>query len=146
MTGYLINFSIYTLAMIGIIFAALYAFKVFSSKCFTKKSSMLEIEDKMNLSQRKTLYVVNVKNEKFLIAADAERTSLIAKLEPTASVNLVDLVEKKEIAPIREDKSTKLKSFDGLKSIDEFTSVIDFKRELDRPPVMRELAKKLTYM
>lgn len=133
MTSYLISFSIYTLAMIGIIFAALFVFKTFSNKCFSKKSSSLCVEDSMNLSPRKTLYIVKAQNEKFLIAADIERTSLIAKLDT-----------KVQSLPAREDKSTKLSSFDGIESLDSFSSVIDFRKELERKgPVMKELARKL---
>lgn len=135
MTHYLINFSIYTLAMIGIIFAALFVFKTFSNKCFSKKSAMLNIEDSMSLSPRKTLYIVNARNEKFLIAADIDRTSLIAKLNT-----------KEEDATVREDKSFKLSSFDGIESLNEFASIIDFNKEkAKKGPMMRELAKKLKY-
>lgn len=134
MTNYLINFSIYTLAMVGIIFAALFVFKTFSNKCFSKKSAMLNIEDSMNLSPRKTLYIVNAKNEKFLIAADIDRTSLIAKLG--------DKEEGKTTS--REDKSLNLSSFDGIESLSEFASIIDFKKERSKKePMMRELARKL---
>lgn len=133
MTNYLINFSIYTLAMIGIIFAALFVFKTFSNKCFSKKSAMLSIEDSMSLSPRKTLYIVNAENEKFLIAADIDRTSLIAKLG-----------NKEETVKIREDKSSDLSSFDGIEGLSEFASIIDFNREkAKKGPMMRELARKL---
>lgn len=133
MTHYLINFSIYTLAMIGVIFAALFVFKTFSNKCFSKRSAMLSIEDSMSLSPRKTLYIINTKNEKFLIAADIDRTSLIAKLNT-----------KEETAALRKDKSTRLSSFDGIASLDEFASIIDFNKEkAKKGPMMRELARKL---
>ncbi len=133
MTSYLISFSIYTMAMVGIIFAALFVFKKCSNNFFSKKSSMLKIEDSIKLSPRKTLYVIKTKNENFLIAADIDRTTLIAKLD-----------EKQENKILREDKSTKLKSFDGVESLDEFSSIIDFNKEkAKKGPVMRELAKKL---
>lgn len=138
MTGYLINFSIYTTAMIGIIFLALFTFKAFSNNCFSKKSSMLKIEDSMKLSTRKTLYVINAQNERFLIAADIDKTSLIAKL---------DSKSEKELMPTREDKSINLSSFDGIESLDEFASIIDFKKkQTEKGPMMRELAKKLSSM
>lgn len=139
MTHYLINFLVYTLAMIGVIFAALFVFKTFSYKCFSKKSSKLNIEDSMSLSARKTLYIINAENEKFLIAADIDRTSLIAKL---------DTAQKKAEAPIpREDKSSELNSFDGLESMSEFASIIDFHKERSKKePMMRGLAKKLGEM
>ena len=143
MGGYLINFSVYTMAMIGVIFAAVFVFNKFSGSCFSKKTSLLNIEDSMKLSTRKTLHVVNVAGEKFLIAADIDRTSLISKLgdkkEETKTQEIIQEVKTK-----REDKSTKLSSFDGIDSLREFTSVIDFNKEkAKKAPVMRELAKKL---
>jgi len=136
MTGYLASFSIYTMAMIGLIFVALFAFKTFSNKCFSKKSSMLNVEDSMSLSPRKTLYVINAQNERYLIAADVDRTSLIAKLDSKSEQGTL---------PTREDKSSNLTSFDGIDSMEEFASIIDFKKErTNKGPMMRELAKKLS--
>lgn len=136
MTGYLINFSVYTLAMVGVLCGALFVFKKFSGRCFSKKSSMLNIEDSMSLSTRKTLYVINAENERFLIAADLDRTSLIAKLDSTKP--------QMEVIPTREDKSSKLKSFDGIESINDFASLIDFPQDrAGKKPMMRELARKV---
>ena len=138
MGHYMISFSIYTMAMVGLIFGALFVFKAFSNKCFSKKSSMLKIEDTMSLSPRKTLYVINAKNESFLIASDVDRTSLIAKLDTKC--------EEAAITPsiARVDKSTNLTSFDGIESMDEFASLIDFQKErATKRPMMKELAKKL---
>lgn len=119
--------------MIGIIFAALFVFKACSNKCFSKKSTSLSIEDSMSLAPRKTLYIVKANNEKFLIASDIDKTSLIAKLET-----------KEKSLPVREDKSSILSSFDGIESINEFASVIDFNKERTKKgPVMRELAQKV---
>lgn len=135
MTGYLISFSIYTMAMVGLIFIALFVFKAFSSHGFGKKSSLIKIEDAMKLSARKTLYVVKTENQRFLIASDIDRTALIARLDE----------EKKEELQAREDKSCYLTSFDGVDSLEEFASVIDFKKErAKKGPVMKELAKKLS--
>lgn len=151
MTGYLVNFSLYTLGMIGVILMALFAFKVFSNKCLTKKSAMLNIEDSMALSQRKTLYVINAGAERFLIAADTERTTLISKLNDKSEtfekgIKLVknEKEERTERAE-REDKSTKLSSFDGVESINEFSSFMDFQQKKStKKPMMRELANKLS--
>ena len=135
MTGYLISFLVYTSAMVGVIFLALFVFKTFSSGGFSKKSSSLNIEETMKLSARKTLYVINAQNERFLIAADIDRTSLIAKL---------DTKSEKEQFSTREDKSTKLSSFDGIESLSEFASLIDFQKERSqKESMMRGLAKKL---
>lgn len=133
MIHYLMNFSVYTMAMIGIMFIALFAYKFVSSGA-GKKSSMMSVIDTMKLSTRKTLYVVKAENEKFLIAADLDKTALIAKLDDAKLQN----------QKIREDKSTKLKSFDGLKSIDDFTSLVDVETpKTKKGPMMKELAKKL---
>lgn len=135
MTNYLASFSIYTMAMVGIIFFALFVFKTFSNKCFSKKSAMLNVEDSMGLSPRKTLYIINADNQRFLIAADVERTTLISQL---------DSKSKAEIKPVREDKSLDLNCLDGVESIGEFASVVDFKKgPSNKGPMMRELAKKV---
>lgn len=144
MSGYLVSFLVYTSAMIGIIFLALVVFKTFSTKCLTKKSSMLKVEDSMGLSPRKTLYVINIENERFLIAADVDRTTLISKLGTKAE---------KELKLVREDKSAELDSFDGVESINEFTSILNFNKDnsgnslnssSSKGPMMRELVKKLS--
>lgn len=135
MAGYLINFSIYTTAMIGVIFIALFTFKKVAGGCFSKKSSMLSIEDSIKLSTRKTLHIIKAQNEKFLIASDIDRTVLISKLESPQEF-------KKQL---REDKSAKLTSFDGVTSLQEFASIIDLnKKRENKKPVMKELAKKLS--
>lgn len=139
MSGYLVNFSIYTLAMVGIIFGALFLFKgVINSRGFSKKSEFLNVEDSINLSPRKTLYVIKAGNQKFLVASDIDRTNLIAKLDEEVDGNGVKAV--------RKDKSLELASLDGIESLDEFTSVINFKKETSsKQPVMRELARKLNF-
>ncbi len=89
MTSYLINFIVYTMAMIGIIFLAVIVYKKFSCNA-ASKSQFLNVEDCISLAPRKNLYVVRAGNERFLVASDAERTSLISKLgegeTPKASV------------------------------------------------------------
>lgn len=132
MTGYLMSFLVYTLAMVGVLFVALFVFKTFSNKCFSKGSALLKVEDSMNLAPRKTLYVINAQNEKFLIASDADRTTLISKLDNSV----------KEIQ-IRDDKSATLKELDGIASIQDFASVIDFKPKTRNGSMMRSLANKL---
>ena len=145
MTGYLVNFSIYTLAMVGIIFAALFIFKYVSSgRAFSKKSTFLHIEESMNLSARKTVYVIKAGGERFLVAADMDRTSLIAKLDSSFQPPQNN---------VREDKSFELSSLDGIESmndfvnVDDFASVIDFQKgKTTKGPMMKELARKLSAM
>lgn len=82
MGGYLVNFAVYTMAMIGLIFFALMLYKKFAMGAdFGKKSGFLSIEESLSVSPRKNLYVVRAGKEKFLIAGDADKTTLISKLE-----------------------------------------------------------------
>ena len=81
MTSYLVTFAVYTTAMIGVIFLALYAYKKFSpSNSRVSQSQFLEVEDCVSFGVRKQLYVVRAGQEKFLIASDSERTTFLAKL------------------------------------------------------------------
>ncbi len=81
MNGYIINFAVYTMAMIGIMFLSVFVYKK-SMNVASKKGSKngMQIEESLNLSPKKTLFVVKVDGEKFLIASDMERTSFLAKL------------------------------------------------------------------
>lgn len=78
--GYLSNFIVYTLAMIGVIMLAVLIFKSTSSVGGNNSSKILKVHDTLSLGPRKTLYVVSAGEEKFLIAGDIDRTTLISKL------------------------------------------------------------------
>ena len=78
--GYLANFIVYTLAMVGVIVVALLVFKN-STGINTKGSSKcLKVLDTLSIGPRKTLYIISAGEEKFLIAGDVDKTSLISKL------------------------------------------------------------------
>lgn len=79
--GYLTNFIVYTLAMVGVIVLALFVFKTATTggnKGASSKS--LKVHDSLSLGPRKTLYIVSAGEEKFLIAGDADKTTLVSKL------------------------------------------------------------------
>lgn len=81
--GYLSNFIVYTFAMLGIIGLAVCVFKYTSGYKVKSKgnNSGLKVLETLSLSPRKTLYIVKAGEEKFLIAGDTERTTLISQLE-----------------------------------------------------------------
>lgn len=79
--GYLSNFIVYTLAMVGVIVLALLVFKNSTGFNSKKNSKLLKVIDTMSLSPKKTLYVISAGTEKFLIAGDIDRTTLISKLD-----------------------------------------------------------------
>ncbi len=105
MGGYLFNFIVYTAAMVGIIFLAVFVYKKFSF-CAGSKSAFLNVEDCITLAPRKDIYIIRAGNERFLVASDAGRTSLISKLNDNSS-------------PAIQKSSEKC-------SIDELPTIVDF--------------------
>ncbi len=97
MGGYIANFTVYTMAMIGLICFAVFVYKKFTDGTMrSDNTKFLSVEDSMSLSPRKTLHVVRAGNEKFLIASDIERTTLISKLgdsKPTQNTNYTNFEE-----------------------------------------------------
>lgn len=80
--GYMTNFIVYVMAMVGVIVVALLAFKFTTSGGnLARKSKYLKLVDTMPLGQRKNLYIVSAGKEQFLIAGDVDKTTLISKLE-----------------------------------------------------------------
>lgn len=85
--GYISNFIVYTLAMVGVIVVALLVFKNATSVGGGKHSKYLKIIDSISLGQRKNLFIVSTGKEQFLIAGDVNNTSLISKIENINSIN-----------------------------------------------------------
>ena len=79
--GYLTNFIVYTLAMVGVIVIALMVFKNATNSVVKGGTKYLKVHDTLSLGPRKTLYIVSAGQEKFLIAGDVDKTTLISKLE-----------------------------------------------------------------
>ena len=92
--GYLANFMVYTLAMVGVIVVALLIFKKATTGGIAGgKSKYLRVLDTLSIAPRKTLYIISTGREKFLIAGDVDKTTLISKLATTeecGSVNELD--------------------------------------------------------
>lgn len=82
MLQYLIAFSLYTLAMVGIFFIAFVVYKKTMNFNGQKPDNGIKVEDMLRLSQRKSLYIINVQGERFLIASDFENTTFLSKLAP----------------------------------------------------------------
>lgn len=117
MGGFIANITVYTMAMIGLIFFALMMYKkFFNGNAYGNKSGFLGVEESINIAPRKSLYVVRAGNEKFLVASDAERTTLISKLD-----------EKQK----RVDRSG-----------EEIPVVLDFPKVPEKP-IIKEMLKKI---
>ena len=92
--GYITNFIVYTLAMVGVIVVALLVFKNATTVGCGKASKYLKIIDTISLGQRKNLYIVSTGKEQFLIAGDVNNTCLISKLDGSVGENNVSLPKK----------------------------------------------------
>ena len=88
--GYLSNFIVYTLAMVGVIMLAMFVFKISSSSNGKNSSKILKVHDTLTIGPRKTLYVISAGEEKFLIAGDVDKTCLISKLGEKVSLSNSD--------------------------------------------------------
>lgn len=123
MGGYLVNFAIYVMAMLGLIFFALLVYQK-ASKTGTlglRKSNFLGVEDTLSIGARKNLYVVRAGNERFLIAGDMDKTSLIAKLEDGYNT-----ISNENIQPKRTIQQTQFRKPVPTKSVDDLPVIVDF--------------------
>ena len=87
--GYITNFIVYTLAMVGVIVVALLVFKNATTIGGGKSSKYLKIIDSISLGQRKNLFIVSTGKEQFLIAGDANNTCLISKIDNVEQIKTI---------------------------------------------------------
>ena len=148
--GYIANFIVYTLAMLGVIVFALFVFKKTTCISGGKSSKHLKIVDSMSLGQRKTLYIVSTGKEKFLIAGDVDRTTLISKLETEVEPQMVkaESIAKEESHDIKQTFQDTMKSLPQFSYIDK--SILNTKHNPKRvtsntinSSVMRNLAERI---
>lgn len=116
MSTYLLNFIVYTAAMIGVIFLAVFVYKKFSYSA-SSKSKFLNVEECISIGPRKELFVVRAGQERFLVASDVNRTSLISKLEGNSKVTGND--------------DSVLKTHSSC-SVDDLPAIVEFPREHKR--------------
>jgi len=139
MHNYLIGFSVYTLAMIGIIFIGFVVVK----KCAMAKNgakshnNFLEIETSLAIEARKTIHVIRAGNERILIATDTDRTSFLTKLGQNEQQNIVYMGDygKKRNFEQNEEFSNNFQNNNELK--------IANGEDLETPKVFKDLMKRL---
>lgn len=160
MGGYLANFSVYTFAMIGFLFVAVAIYKKTNvAAATTKQDGEMAIENSLSLSPRKRLHVVRVNGEKFLIAADVERTEFLAKLDnnevPVLKDNLISINKHPKLTTSTEGKiasllSKKAEQLQTQGNVALQSNAIKETRlsqiknsNLKKPPMMKEILRKL---
>jgi len=164
MGGYVMNFAVYTMAMIGLIFFALMVYKKCAIGGTIKNShtKMLNIEETITIAPRKTLYIVRAGSERFLIAGDVDKTTLISKLdknnvpvkaasskthnaknpEGTNSANAtITKPEEKQTETITDELEKLYQKRNS--SIDDLPVIVDFQKKAQEKNVLHNMLKKI---
>lgn len=102
MNTYIVNFAVYSFAMVGFLLTMLFIYKksVFPSIGQNNKN-FLKVENTLKLSPVKTIYVIKAGDEKFLIAGDTANTTMLAKLENTSIENEIEEEQNIELKPLK---------------------------------------------
>lgn len=108
-THYIVNFIVYTLAMIGILLIAYTVYKKTVLLNPMKKNSLLSIKDMMRLPDRKMLYVIKCGREEFLIASSTDKVTLISKVKSLNEDIEKYLSEQKPLEYPKEETTRKVK-------------------------------------
>ena len=140
--GYLTNFIVYTLAMVGVIGIAIMVFKFSSCSNLKGNSSQLKVQDSLTIAPRKTLYIISAGTEKFLIAGDVDKTTLISKLEKAHESDI--LASKKEYESFSTEKFEEVLRVPRKKDyLDRKGLGIQRKEEKPYHSVMKNLAERI---
>lgn len=81
MMTYVTAFIFYTLAMIGILLVGFVVYKKTFMIDKGENKGTIKVLDSLPIGNKKTLLIIKIKNEKFLIASGAEHTTFLSKLE-----------------------------------------------------------------
>ena len=150
MLTYIAAFIFYTLAMIGVMLMGFVIYKKVIMPAKTENKGAIKILDKVAISPKKSLLIVKVKNEKFLIAADSDRTTFLSKLNDEKQNTKEELSTKNQIPAqqqiytndLQQEKLSRIeKQFKQLYSNDEEETKPQ--QSLDRKEMIRKLLKDL---
>ena len=87
MHHFIINITVFTFAMIGLIFFALLVYKKVSDfGVGSRPNSKLKVLDMLRVAPSKGFYVISTGSEKFLVASDTNCMNLISKIEGDAYI------------------------------------------------------------
>ncbi len=122
MVSYLINFSVYTLAMIGtILLGFVVVQKSLSGRFAQNKSNFMLLEQTLCLEPRKNIHLIKVGCERFLISTDAQGTNFLTKIEENNF-------------PVNKAEKENVKE----------AGIIDFKRRYDTEKIVSNLVQKIS--
>lgn len=139
MKVYILNFLVYLMAMVGVIYISLMVFKRAIIQNNSNSNNNLKIESSLNLGPRKTLHVINIDGERFLIASDIQNTTFLSKLnENKPETTIKKVMESKTQDRMFIDELNDLKKIEIKNNI----SAIDDGVQKEKS-VFRELIQRL---
>lgn len=80
--GQIMIFFVYAFAMLGLVVLAFFIWRKTNIGSLNNNKGNMKIEESLCLNPKKTLLIINVDNERLLIASDSERTTFLTKLKP----------------------------------------------------------------
>lgn len=106
MNAHIAHFAVYLSAMVGVFSIMLFiAHKCMLSGITKRKSENLKILDKLDLSPRKSLYIIQAGEKKILIASDNDRTSFLTELKENEEISYLKNVHSNENKEINKNIS-----------------------------------------
>lgn len=138
MPSYFLQFMAYTLAMVGFLGLCVFIYKKLCLGTISHTNpDYLCIENGLRINARKQIFVVRAGKERFLIASDTERTTMLAKLEEDAVIETRVKEDSKvtEQQPVFLKKAAK-KHLGNVKQV--LSSDID-----ESTPIMKRISQKM---
>ena len=123
MQHYFIQFLAYTMAMVGFLAICVVIYKKLGINSFSQSNKDLYIENGLRINARKYIYIIKAGNERFLVASDIERTTMLAKLQEDEN-------------PIK--KSQEINKTVDIQSINEIKN-----DEISKTPLMMRISNKM---
>lgn len=123
MQHYFIQFLAYTMAMVGFLAICVVIYKKLGINSFSQNNKDLYIENGLRINARKYIYIIKAGNERFLVASDIERTTMLAKLQEDEN-------------PIK--KSQEINKTVDIQSINEIKN-----DEISKTPLMMRISNKM---
>ena len=145
MRTYILAFMFYTTAMIGVMLVGFLIYKKFMMQNRLQAKNMIKILDALPLAPKKTLYVVKVKNERFLIASDIQQTTFLAKLaDDTKKESKPYSEEQSDISGFQQERLNRVqKQFQELYNKGDESKVIELNEKPSRKDMIKRLLKDL---
>lgn len=88
---YFIQFLAYTMSMVGFITLCLLTYKkLCQPNIKSNNGECLYVENALRLNPKKQIYIVRAGEERFLVASDAETTTMLAKLDSNSDISIAN--------------------------------------------------------